>query len=818
MSKGSERSRVLFKALADIHRFEHLDETLDHTAATIVSLGEWHTALVAFYVAGESAYGAAGCPDGIKERFRRSFVESTPERRAARRAEILRHAYPGTNVCFIPADAATHKGTAYLPGRSSSGTWDSDDRLMIFMRNPKGEISGVCSLDNPVSGNRPGLDDVEGLAEIEQFVSLIARIAENRFWADRLARSERRFETAAGCSRDWIWQVDQRGVLTYSSPGVEEVLGHQRSEIVGSRFADTVFEPDRPVVEKLIGGGQSFRRAVVRHVRADGRIVTLHSSATAFTPEGRLPGQIGTSRDVTEQIEAEAALRESEAAYRGVFESVNDALVVVDLGGEIVEANPGACRLFGAVYDELIGRPLEECVFVEGASLHEELGRLEGTDEPLDREARLRRRSGAEVAVEIVGTALHHRGRPHVLVVVRDITERKAAFDRLLEEQKDQTIALLAGAIAHDFNNILVGIGGSVSLLRYRLGHAEPGDLELCDHIATSSSRLTDLTRQLLAYARGGRYEATAVSLGAIVEETLALVTGAMRTKIAVVLDVTADLRPVRGDRSQLGQVVMNLVLNACDAMPAGGTLTIRARNVTFDRPWSSPHSDAHDPGDYVRLTVEDTGVGMDLRTSERIFEPFFSTRLDGSGLGLPAVLGIVRGHGGAITFETRLGEGTTMHVHLPRAIGEVKVAEMPLRVRGRYDKNHGEVGTVLIVDDEAVVLDVARSILDTVGWTTHAASSGMAAVGIYCEHGPAIDLVLLDVQMPGMNGADTFAALRDIDPSVGVVFSSGYTETFALENFGPDDRVLGFIPKPYTMDDLANGLSGALRRLRGAE
>ncbi len=397
------------------------------------------------------------------------------------------------------------------------------------------------------------------------------------------------------------------------------------------------------------------------------------------------------------------------------------------------------------------------------------------------------------------------------------VAEREADAERLdlerrvLHAQKLESLGVLAGGIAHDFNNLLVGMLGYASLAQDELPSGSPAR----DHLArieASARRAADLTRQLLAYSGKGRFVVEPLDLSAVVEEMTHLVEVTLCRKAALKLDLEGDLPPVQADAAQVRQVVLNLVTNASDAIGEDcGIITVstgwmRADERYLDGPWLP---EAVAPGEYVYLEVSDTGRGMDAEAKERMFEPFFSTKGTGRGLGLSAVLGIVSGHRGAMRVYSEPGRGTTIKVLLPAAGGpEAPSGAAGTRVRGIAPPPHG--GVILIADDEQTVRELAGAVLAREGYEVLTAADGAAALEVFERRGGKVDLVLLDMTMPQLNGAETYSRLRRLRSEVPVILSSGYNEQDATSRFA-GKGLAGFLRKPWTAEGLRDAVRGVL-------
>ncbi len=413
--------------------------------------------------------------------------------------------------------------------------------------------------------------------------------------------------------------------------------------------------------------------------------------------------------------------------------------------------------------------------------------------------------------VNLVGDAaptLDEDGRPRGAVgVLSDITELKRAEVRLREAQKLESLGLLAGGVAHDFNNLLVGVIGNASMAQEMLPPDHPA-LELLDGVLKTGEQAAHLTRQMLAYSGKGKFLVEALDLSALIPEMTGLVGPSISKKIALHLDLAEALPPIQADRGQIQQVFMNLVLNAAEAIGGhDGLISVRTGVQNVDDRYVRRHPEAAEmqAGTYVYLEVRDTGCGMDEATRARIFDPFFSTKFTGRGLGLAAVAGILRGHKGAITVTSAPGKGSCFTVLFPAA---AHAAEEPpaAAVNAALEGS----GVVLVVDDEPAVRDLAKRALERRGYTVLLAESGLAAIDLFKRHPGEIAVVVLDLSMPQMSGEEALPELRKLRPGVKVVVSSGYSEAETMTLF-KGQRVSGFIQKPYTVTGLAEKVKACL-------
>jgi len=382
--------------------------------------------------------------------------------------------------------------------------------------------------------------------------------------------------------------------------------------------------------------------------------------------------------------------------------------------------------------------------------------------------------------------------------VVRDISDRKRLEAQLQQAQKMEAVGTLAGGIAHDFNNLLMGIQGYTSLMLLKIDSNHP-HYEKLKSIEQYIESGAELTKQLLGFARGGKYDVKPVDLNALVDKT-ATMFGRTKKEVIITTKFEQDLWAVEADQGQIEQVLLNLFVNAWQAMPGGGNLTLETQNVTLDAAAVSPYGLS--PGSYVKISVSDSGLGMDENTRRRIFEPFFTTKEmgRGTGLGLASAYGIIKNHNGIIEVESKIGEGTTFTLYLPSSNKTVQ-------------KDAGQEGvilrgpeTVLLVDDEDMIIEVGAEILEALGYKVLTARSGPEAIEVFRSNKNQVDIVVLDMIMPGMGGGDAYDQLREIDPGVKVLLSTGYSlrgEASEILKRGCN----GFIQKPFNIKMLSQKL-----------
>ena len=497
--------------------------------------------------------------------------------------------------------------------------------------------------------------------------------------------------------------------------------------------------------------------------------------------------------DIAERKWAEEEIRKLKTA----IEQSIDGIAIFDLNGKLTYANDAFAKTHGYSSKEIIGANIMDLHTKEQINGHEALVNHLKSHGSWAGEVDNVRKDGTAFSAYVSITLLKEddENLTAIFVSLRDITEQKMLEAQLNQAQKMEALGTIAGGIAHNFNNLLMGIMGSASLM---LLNTDPNDpsykrLKTIEKQVQSGSRLTT---QLLGYAREGRYEIDSISLNKLVAET-SNAFGATKKEIRIHTELADNLFGINADQGQIEQILLNLYVNAADAMPIGGDLFLKAINITHKDIQGKPYKVK--PGNYVLLTVRDTGIGMDKKTMEKIFDPFFTTKgfSKGTGLGLASVYGIVKSHGGYIDVESVKGKGTTFSIYLPGSDKKAKEKEK------LHTQLYAGKGTMLLVDDEDMILEVSANMLETLGYETLTAKGGKEAIKIYKSNKQKISLVILDIVMPDMGGSEVYDKIKKIDPDVKVLLSSGYDiESQAAEILcrGCD----GFIQKPFDIKTLS--------------
>ena len=498
---------------------------------------------------------------------------------------------------------------------------------------------------------------------------------------------------------------------------------------------------------------------------------------------------------------AQENLRRSEQNFRSLVTNAPYGICRCDSTGKILDANPAFVELLGhASADELIGQHVFG-LYAENDKWFDLADFLRSAVPFKGLTADWKRKDGVTTGVRISGRSVANGPEGVVFeLFAEDVTERRALEQQLRQSQKMEAVGRLAGGIAHDFNNLLMVISGYSEFLLERLGN-EPQLRGPAQEIASAAERASSLTRQLLAFSRKQMLAPRVVNLNDVATENVKMLTRMIGEDIDLVIAPSPDLWSVRADAGQIEQVIMNLAVNARDAMPSGGKLTIETSNVTLDEDYARLHSPVR-PGDYVMVAVSDTGAGMDTETQSHIFEPFFTTKgTKGTGLGLSTVYGIVKQSGGYIWVYSEMGRGTTFKIYLPR-VASTGEAVAQFAAPPEFRKVEPGTETILLVEDEANLRYLARQYLEKQGYKVIEAADGAVAMQIAVAHEKTIHLLLTDVIMPGMNGRELAQRIAEIRPNVKILYMSGYTENVIGHN-GMLDAGIRLLQKPFNLRDL---------------
>jgi len=583
-------------------------------------------------------------------------------------------------------------------------------------------------------------------------------------------------------------------------------IGWEKHEIIGRTSLDIGLwdnPNDRERAKEIIEEKGFLRNFHVNFRRKSGDIYPCEWSCEVIELEG-IRCILSVVTDISERTKIERALRESEKKYRIIVENANDAIFIAQ-DGVIKFPNPKTQELVNVPAQELENASFAQFIHPEDRQrvIENYEKTLKGEKLPSTYTFRVIRDPDEVRTVEISAVLTEWGGRPATLNFLRDITEQKKLEAQLQQAQRMEAIGTLAGGIAHDFNNLLMGIQGNASLILLDLPPDHPLGERVRD-IQESVRRGAELTRQLLGFARGGKYHVEPTDINTLVHETVELF-GRTKKEIKIYEKYQKDVWAVEVDQTQIDQVLLNILVNAWQAMPKGGDIYIETENIVLSEEYVRGHE--AQTGPYVKISVTDTGIGMDEKTVTRIFDPFFTTKElgRGTGLGLSSAYGIIKNHGGFITVYSEPGKGSAFNIYLPAAKSRVLKEGNVLSP----DVERGS-GTILLVDDEETVLRVGVKMLQALGYDVLEATNGQEAIEIFRENSNRIDLVVLDMVMPGMGGGEVFDAIKVTKPEVKILLSSGYSQN------GQAQEILargcnGFIQKPFDMVRLSQALKQIL-------
>ncbi len=742
-----------------------------------------------------SAERAAG-PD-VTAGWQFRYVSPLLARLAGRPADYFDHPFKWAEVVH----ASDREG--YRSGLRRLLTGSAEDWEALYR---------VTSLDGAVRWVRDRLQVVrDASGRPTRLDGCLVDVTEQRQAEEGLRQSEQRFRALVEKSRDGIMLLDDNGVIRYATTAVRVTLGYDPANAVGRDLFDLIHPEDRSLTRKqfahaLTRPGESVTHTF-RAVALNGAVRVIEMNACNRLDDPSVRAVVLNYRDVTERAAAAKELARQHALLQGLFASVPDVVCYKDRDLRFLGGNPAFEELAGRPVAEVLGKSCGEVFFADWADrLRAVEPQALATGETIRSKEWVKYPDGRQVLLDFaMSPLLGDDGNPAGLIVTgRDVTDQNRLEEQLRQSHKLEAVGRLAGGIAHDFNNLLTVILGNLELVR--TGAAGDETPELLAATERAAKQAADLTRQMLGFARRQPLRTTTLDLNALVHEAVGLLRRTIDPRITIRIRPAADLRPVAADPVQVQQVLMNLCLNARDAMPEGGTLTIETANPDeVRRPGASA---AEGTGGFVRVSVSDTGQGMTEDVRTKIFEPFFTTKDvgQGTGLGLAVVYGVARAHGGWVECSSTLGTGSRFDVYLPRGITSDELA--PEIVPARVPENRGRGESVLVADDEPLVRALARNALERQGYRVLLATDGAEVVEVFRQERRAgnVALVILDASMPQMSGKQAFDVIRGIDPSVPVLFASGHPVTDVATDPGT-----GFLHKPYTPSSLAAAVRKAI-------
>jgi len=628
----------------------------------------------------------------------------------------------------------------------------------------------------------------------------------------RLKEREEWLSTTLASIGDAVIATDMKGRIIFMNPVARFLTGCEQEDATGIPLKE-IFKivnektrkPVEDPVEKVLSEGiiVGLANHTILIAKDETERPIDDSGAPIRDDKGNVMGVVLVFRDVSERRKTEHALRQSEERYRTLFEDSRDAIYITAREGMFVDANQSMLDLFGYSREEMIGLNARK-IYVNSDDRNIFQKEIEQTGSVKEYEVKFCKKDGTKMDCLLTssvrqdddGSILGYQG------VIHDITERKCIEAQLHQAQKLESIGTLAGGIAHDFNNLLMGIQGHASLISLDIDPHHPNFQHL-NGIEAAVENGANLTRQLLGFARGGKYQTKVIDLNKLIQINSEMF-GRTKKEINIHTKYQKDLWPVEVDPGQINQVMLNLYINAWQAMSRRGDLHIETSNLVINK--NDAKSFKVKAGNYVKISVTDTGAGMDKATLQRIFDPFYTTKVmgRGTGLGLASAYGIIKNHGGIINVYSEKGSGATFEIFLLASEKQVIIEEKPAA------KILMGTQTILLVDDEDMILDVGEEMLRKLGYTVMLAKSGNEAIKVYKKHKDEIDLIILDMIMPDISGSEAYDIMKEINPKIKVLLSSGYSvngEAKEILERGCD----GFIQKPFNLTTLSRKIGEIL-------
>jgi two-component system, cell cycle sensor histidine kinase and response regulator CckA len=629
--------------------------------------------------------------------------------------------------------------------------------------------------------------------------TVVARdITEQKRSNEALQESAEKYRTILESIEDSYLEVDLKGDIQFFNDSFSKMIGCSEDELLGTNNRDYTDESTSKklfqIFNEIYNTGKNRSGVEWEYIRKDGKRKHVDASISLMKDQnGNAIGFRGVGRDVTGKKLIESELLKAKNFLQNIFDSSLDGIITTDLHGNIEFVSPSAAKLLDYDLKEIVGNKMYS--YYENGIEAAKLIMRESTenDELREHEVKLVRRDGKLLNINLSASFLKNETGKKIgtIGIFRDITEKLLLESQWQQVQKMEAIGTLAGGIAHDFNNILMGIQGYVSLMLIDTGSSN-SYTENLKEINKYVKSAVDLTKQLLGFAKGGKYEVKTTDLNELIKKHN-LMFARTKKEITISEKYEKNLWPVDVDKGQIEQMLLNIYINAWQAMPKGGYIYIQTENTTIDKDYIKLFK--FQPGKYVKISISDTGGGIDKSILGRIFDPFFTTKEigRGTGLGLASAYGIIKNHNGFINVYSEIGEGTTFNIYLPASENKaIEDNELPQVILKGPE-------TILLVDDEDFVIDVVITMLEKMEYRVLTAKNGYEAIELYKQNKNNIDLVILDMIMPDIGGSETYEKLKKINPDIKVLLSSGYSIN------GKVTRILeqgcdGFIQKPFNM------------------
>ncbi len=616
-----------------------------------------------------------------------------------------------------------------------------------------------------------------------------------------LRESESRFRAMADTAPVMIWMAGCDRLFNYFNATWLGFTGRTLEQEIGNGWIEGIHPDEGERCVEIYLDAFDARQAFLMEYRLQNRYGEyrwiLDKGTPRFDVNGSFAGYIGSCIDITERKQAEEKI----AQQAVLLDVATDAILLRSLSGAILYCNQSAEKMYGWTTQEVLGKDANEILYKEITQQLTEAIQEVTQSGSWQGELQKVTKQGREITVASRWTLVcDEAGNPKsILSVDTDITDKKQLESQFLRAQRLESLGTLASGIAHDLNNMLTPVLAIAQLLPLKLGNVDETSAEMLLMLEANAKRGANLVKQVLSFARGDEGRRTVLQVKHLLRDIEQLARGTFPKSIEIESDLPRDLWAVSADATQLHQVFMNLVVNARDAMPSGGTLTIEAHNKFIDESYAKMNIDAK-VGHYIVVTITDTGVGISSKIIDRIFDPFFTTKEvgEGTGLGLSTVLGIVKNNGGFIEVSSKVEKGTQFKVHLPTIEGDVSPIienrELPI----------GNEELILIVDDEVGICEIIKTTLETYNYRVITAKDGIEAIAVYVQQKKEINIVLIDIMMPSMDGAIAIRTIQHMNPQVKIIAMSGLVSTEALVQESVTN-IQGFLPKPFGADDLLN-------------